>query len=542
MEAGTPISWTSSDVTELVTFEGCTELRRAVPLARILRSHGRIFADSAGSAATYLLSEPVSRIGVFISHNWAVSRMLKFLALSYHFSFGLASLLVLPFALLLGAATALGLLPDVDNSSGYPVGISCRMLCPLCFLVLMLFGRNILAWFGYEGPSVFLDKVCIHQENAAMKQQGIEKLGAFLVASDSMLVLYSDIYLVRLWTVYELASFLSQREISTMTVVPVLQAAVVCGFFMCVTIGNALFVLADRFFGNMQLVLPVVALIMGNIAMFVVRQWHRERAAIDVRLTNFRLQDCTCFCESDRRLVYSNVAKLMRSCGAVPSNAEQEQALDAFNDLVRRTLPQAFRTALGRVPCQLKHYLAFSAARNCTLMMDNWAQLAHGREPRAVLADSVAQLFQTLTVWCFMSAAITTLPAFHLQLTGWRSVAWCNACLIALLVPGVLVIILCEEGAVRAEGSDLVLAVFVAADICVLIIIVICLRGITIKPVPAPAPTEHSAVDNTAGAFDAQVPQEAANSAYQEVVLGRAMFLNDGSQDISADGSEIECN
>jgi len=63
----------------------------------------------------------------------------------------------------------------------------------------------------------------------------------------------------------------------------------------------------------------------------------------------------------------------------------------------------------------------------------------------------------------------------------------------------------------------------VAADICGLIIIIICLRGRTIKPAPAPA--EDGGVDNTAGTSDAQVPQEAANSAYQETVLGRTIFF-----------------
>jgi len=216
--------------------------------------------------------------------------------------------------------------------------------------------------------------------------------------------------------------------------------------------------------------------------------------------------------------------------------------LDAFNDLVRRTLPQAFRTSLGRVPSQFKHYLAFAAARNGTLMMDEWAQLAHGRDPRAVLADSVGLLFEALTVWWLLAAALTTLPGFHLQLTGWRSIAWCGACVVASIVPGGILLALCDEGAKRAAESDPVLAVFVAADICALIIIIICLRSKRTKPAPSPSPAEHSAVDNTAGACDAQVPQEAANSAYQEMVLGRAMSFNDGNQDSWADGSELEYN
>lgn len=196
------------------------------------------------------------------------------------------------------------------------------------------------------------------------------------------------------------------------------------------------------------------------------------------------------------------------------SSAVDEQALEAFNDLVRRTLPQD---------------LAFSLARNCPRMIDYWAKFAYGTEPRAVLVDSLAVLFPTFTEWILVLVAITTLPSYRLHLIGWRSVAWCFACVVAVLVPWTLVIGLSQAVAVRAAESDLVLAVFVAADICALIVIVIFLRGRTIKPAPGPAPAEQVAVDETTGACDAQVPQEAADLAHQETVLGKATVF-DGSQ------------
>eukprot|EP00405_Crypthecodinium_cohnii_P028376 CAMPEP_0206515392 /NCGR_PEP_ID=MMETSP0324_2-20121206/62772_1 /ASSEMBLY_ACC=CAM_ASM_000836 /TAXON_ID=2866 /ORGANISM="Crypthecodinium cohnii, Strain Seligo" /LENGTH=45 /DNA_ID= /DNA_START= /DNA_END= /DNA_ORIENTATION= len=43
--------------------------------------------------------------------------------------------------------------------------------------ITLLFGSNLLSKLGLRDPDVFLDKVCIHQTNEEVKQQGISKLG-----------------------------------------------------------------------------------------------------------------------------------------------------------------------------------------------------------------------------------------------------------------------------------------------------------------------------------------------------------------------------
>ena len=57
-----------------------------------------------------------------------------------------------------------------------------------------------------------------------IQRQGIEKLAAFLRCSDEMVVIYTDVYLLKLWTVYEVASFLALSSVDKMTVVPVALA------------------------------------------------------------------------------------------------------------------------------------------------------------------------------------------------------------------------------------------------------------------------------------------------------------------------------
>jgi len=56
-----------------------------------------------------------------------------------------------------------------------------------------------------------------------VQRQGIEKLSAFLSNSEIMVALYTDTYLLKLWTVYEVASFLALRPIKCMKIVPVYQ-------------------------------------------------------------------------------------------------------------------------------------------------------------------------------------------------------------------------------------------------------------------------------------------------------------------------------
>merc|ERR1719504_458999 len=69
--------------------------------------------------------------------------------------------------------------------------------------------------------AVFLDKTCIHQTDINLQTAGIRKLGAFLRRSRCMVVLYGEQYLQKLWTVYELASFLTLCPGRKIWVIPV---------------------------------------------------------------------------------------------------------------------------------------------------------------------------------------------------------------------------------------------------------------------------------------------------------------------------------
>merc|ERR1740121_1969778 len=106
-------------------------------------------------------------------------------------------------------------------------GCGCTLLTAPAFLLACVSGGELKRICGYRGKTMFLDKVCINQVDTELQRQGISKLGAFLRNSSRMLVIYSDIYLTKLWTVYEVACFLSTHPASDIILMPIYLPIVV---------------------------------------------------------------------------------------------------------------------------------------------------------------------------------------------------------------------------------------------------------------------------------------------------------------------------
>merc|ERR1719428_2480850 len=62
-----------------------------------------------------------------------------------------------------------------------------------------------------NGPSVFLDKLCIHQENEGLKVLGIRSLETFVRNSKCLVLLYDSMTFERLWCTFETAMFAHDR-------------------------------------------------------------------------------------------------------------------------------------------------------------------------------------------------------------------------------------------------------------------------------------------------------------------------------------------
>jgi hypothetical protein len=66
--------------------------------------------------------------------------------------------------------------------------------------------RTLVPW-RWSATRYWLDKCCIDQSSDASKQAGIAHLGDSLERSQRMFIIFSDVYLTRLWCTYELAAF-----------------------------------------------------------------------------------------------------------------------------------------------------------------------------------------------------------------------------------------------------------------------------------------------------------------------------------------------
>lgn len=411
------------EVSALLTFDDNNELLRCVPLATVLRCGGRILSGSAGDAATYALSRPVHHIEAFISHNWAVPRKRKFLTLSMYYNFNKAALLTFVLVCLLGLGNASGMCPCIDlPGMGYSYGLLSTLLGIPVFILLMFFYHDFASLFGLVGPAVFLDKACIDQVDRGRQRRGIEKLGAFICKSDRMVVIYTDLYLRKLWTVYEVASFLSLHPVDKMEIVPVYQAVMFCVSLTILYLYTAATLISLHLFES-NIVMQILALPLGIIYFFCVRMWARAWTANWSRLANFTVQDCSCFCEDDRPLVYKNVAALMRASEVVPRWAPDERALDAFDTLVRNELADAFSSAMGRRIFDLKHYimLALSVSGVCTA--DFLCAYADGHSKRWMGVRFVHGLLW-FGIWPVMLIYTEALAFCQLELQGSRELVF----------------------------------------------------------------------------------------------------------------------
>jgi len=196
---------------------------------------------------------------------------------------------------------------------------------------------------------VFLDKVCIHQTDKDIQRKGIEKLGAYLCNSERMVIVYTDVYLKKLWTIYEVAAFLCLHPVDKMVVIPALLPLVsaviptiVIWFVGCLNLMSILWGLKSALW------LPLAVFGLIGIAVTVLsRKWGREAGKIHDTLTNFRVQECVCFCEDDRSFVYRNIVKFMKAVEAIDSQESEEEGLEAFNELVRGKVRQALLYSIG---------------------------------------------------------------------------------------------------------------------------------------------------------------------------------------------------
>merc|ERR1740121_996706 len=198
-----------------------------------------------------------------------------------------------------------------------------------------------------------------------------------------MVVIYTPVYLTKLWTVYEIACFLSfENPVDRMSVVPTFTPIVLLGGIVTFWATQVLHVTIDVCTGIWWVV--YVAYPFGYcVLMWILRRWARRKIDVRSRLERFRVDECTCFLEADRPVVQRNIILLMQAIGEVQESAPDEAALEAFDQRVRRELPGAFLGSVGVFGLRYKHVIALFACSYLPEKLDVMAAgLNHGLSAR----------------------------------------------------------------------------------------------------------------------------------------------------------------
>jgi len=231
-------------------------------------------------------------------------------------------------------------------------GVYCRVFGSLGFVTLLLFGSDILPRRCIWHSKVFLDKACINQVNEELQREGIESLGGFLFYSWSLVVLYTRVYTQKVWTVYEMACFLLLNPEGHLVWLPVnLPPTILAGTAIALLADLVAWTLRRRFMMTVVAIpdyLPSLAYIPGLIVLHIqFRKVSREQAQSRADLRNFSIKDAVCAVESDRTTVEGNVVSVMKLLEHVQPDCTREEALAAFDLLVRSKMPQLIRSSSG---------------------------------------------------------------------------------------------------------------------------------------------------------------------------------------------------
>ncbi|CAE7810906.1 unnamed protein product [Symbiodinium microadriaticum] len=181
------------------------EVMRVTPVFRALEQFARALrAESAGDF--YFKSRQTERISTFWSHSWHGGHWKKILAIITFYNGTAAVALALLTGVLVMVLFCFGTLPGIDRGWYFSLQWSCWSTCS-GFVVASL---AMIFWRPQTG--IFLDRICISQNNERLKTDAILSLAGLLKHSDNMLILWDPTWTQRLWCLFELAAFLKSKK------------------------------------------------------------------------------------------------------------------------------------------------------------------------------------------------------------------------------------------------------------------------------------------------------------------------------------------
>lgn len=269
--------------------------------------------------------------------------------------------------LIFGALVIAGVLPVfmVEAEVGEdlvttPISVWCTLGSLVALLLALTLSHEVLLCLGRQGPDVFLDKVCVDQFDDQKKQEGIHAITSYLWNSDVLVVLLSEMYLERIWTVFELVSFLLLKPYGKVHALPVELAT----FTILIAVFQSLRIMGELVNSYFAPVVHPGAMaigwIIGSILLFLfccamilpVRRWGRVRSQLSRQMHTFTFASSHCQQEADREEIMGALVNLAVEYKIVKETRSTKEVCEILEARAREVVPKSMQEeiSLGGLP------------------------------------------------------------------------------------------------------------------------------------------------------------------------------------------------
>jgi len=167
----------------------------------------------------------------------------------------------------------------------------------------------------------FIDAACVHQTDEELMKRGIHGIGGFLLVSKELRIIWSPVYLTRLWCVFEVATYKKLNPEGAVVLAPIFLETVVVLFYASNLLGAFAYLFIRGSGAGSYVAIPAVLLccLPYLITIHNLRKNYVQKHQLFAQFENFDLDSVDCSTESDRNFVYAAITQLYGSKEAFTS-------------------------------------------------------------------------------------------------------------------------------------------------------------------------------------------------------------------------------
>lgn len=422
------------------------DLVRGASLRDVLRCAGHVLSSSEGCAKDFQHSRTVEALDVFICHTWDTGRASKLTALALHGNARMATFVTLALtASLVSADVFSGRLLSWYRFRGdrmVDLGMWCVVSSFPCYWSVLFFHREI---FCLHGPTVFFDKLCIHQVDITRRSQGIKAIPKVISKATQMLVVLTPSTLTRVWTMFELSSFLILRGPENLKVQPALLSSVcLLGSFVVYVASLAFFSVNSMVSPRLQtwVSLVIFAVLLPPSALFAryLYKWGLEIKELEQQAQKFNFDTAICAVEEDRTMLKSIISDLYYASVVSELDGTESEKVRQVREYQRELqilVAETIRTSMGRAGLPLHFWLyiniAYLASEIDSLSGD-FRHVWNGEVPSYIAGQTTLRCLADITFTFALESVISYLCIYEAQKQCLRGNKWASRVTLCLSI------------------------------------------------------------------------------------------------------------